>query len=73
MGQVRLGVDVLHPLLEREVVDATPLRMPVRQVPLGFAGRATSAVCVLEFSALHFGVGGVPVGYAHVHTHWDRL
>jgi len=72
-GQVRFGEDVLHPLLEREVVDAAALRFAVRQVAVAFAFRALAPVCVLVLSALHFGMGRVPVSYAHIHTHWDGL
>jgi hypothetical protein len=71
LRQVRFGVHVLHPLLEREVIDSPSFRGSVGQVPSGVADSALCAVCVHEFSALHFGVGGVPVGHAHVHTNWD--
>jgi len=69
--QVRLGVYVLHPLLEREVVDTSPFCLAVGQVPLGFADGALRPVGVLELSALHEWVGGIPVGHAHLHTHRD--
>ena len=73
LRQVRFGEHVLHPLLEREVVDSASFRGAVGQVPIGIADRALCTVCVLEFSALQFGVGGVPVGHAHLHTNWDGL
>jgi hypothetical protein len=71
--QVRLREDVLHPLLEREVVDAPSLRAAVGQVSILGADRACCPVGVLVLSALHLGVGGVPVCYAHVHAHRDGL
>lgn len=72
-GEVGLGVHVLHPLLEGEVVDTASLGAAVGQVPLGLAHRALSPVCVLVLSALHFGVGGVPVRYTHFYAYWDDL
>ena len=72
-AQIRFGEDVLHPLLEGEVVDAAPLRETVSQVPRRAADRALGTMRVHVLPLLHLGVGGVPVGNAHVHTHWDYL
>ena len=72
-GEVGFEVQVLQPLLAREVVDAASLRDAVGQVPLGVADRAFGPVRVLVFSSLHLGVGGVPVRHTHLHTHWDCL
>ena len=71
--QVGFGEDVLEPLLEWEVVDAASLGDAVGQVSSLVAHRALCPVCVFVLSALHFGVGWVPVRNAHVHTHRDGL
>ena len=72
-AQVWFGEDVLHPLLEGEVVEAAPLREAISQVPLRAADRALGSMRVHVLPVLHLGVGGVPVDNAHLHTHWDYL